>query len=155
LVYLPDEEDECVHLQKILEKTLKQRDIKTQTISIKGTTFAYYEKNNKLKDLFASEREYGIENERLFRHLALRSKDEAVRRILTAYREIGNSGIIFLTNVAFAYPFLSLSSVMDELTNKIAPPTAMVIFYPGVYKNNSLHLLGRRESGYYRSRDII
>jgi hypothetical protein len=45
--------------------------------------------------------------------------------------------------------------MLDGFTNRIVPPMALVIFYPGeVDVDGRLLFLGQRPSGYYRTRDL-
>ena len=154
LIYKPNLEEECTYRRKTLFQVLKDRGIPVRTVSVKGVIFSYYEKENRLEDLFQLENEDGI-SDRLNRHLHKRSKEELVKRLKEAIEKLDSDGVIFLTDVAFAYPFLSISPVLEELTNQIKPPKALVIFYPGEIKNERFFFLGERESGYYRSRDIV
>lgn len=154
LVYNPNLEEECKYRQQTLIQVLEDKGIPVRIVSVKGVLFSYYEKENRLEDLFQLENKDGI-SDKLSRHLHKRSKEELVKRLKKTAEELDPDCVIFLTDVAFAYPFLSISPVLEELTNQIKPPKALVIFYPGEMKNERVFFLGERESGYYRSRDII
>jgi hypothetical protein len=52
--------------------------------------------------------------------------------------------------------WLLLALLLDDCTNRITPPLALVVFYPGeVDVDGRLLFLGVRPSGYYRTRDLI
>jgi hypothetical protein len=96
------------------------------------------------------------EGERLSDHIAQRAHQELTNRLLAAVERLGEDGVIFLTETAFAYPYLSPSSVLEDCTNCIIPPMALVVFYPGeVDVDKRLLFLGQRPSGYYRTRDLV
>ena len=153
LVYQPDEEVPCRRLRDALARTLKREKIRVETVSCRGIIFAHYEQRQQLDQLFELER---TEGERLSVNIAKHARRELTDRLLRAAERLEGDGVIFLTDVAFLYPYLHLSPVLDACTNHIVPPMALVVFYPGkVDTDNRLLLLGQRKSGYYRTRDLI
>lgn len=124
-----------------------------ETVSCRGVIFTYYEKTGRLEQLFELE---STEGERLNQYVARRAREELNERLLSAVERLGDDGVILLTETAFVYPYLSLSSVLEDCTNRITPPMALVVFYPGeVDVDERLLFLGQRPSGYYRTRDLI
>lgn len=153
LVYPVDEETRCQRLMRSLARTLEQRDVPVQIVSCRGVIFGYYEKKGRLEQLFDLE---SSEGERLDEHIAKRARQELNSRLLSAVERLDGDGVVLLTETAFVYPYLSLSSVLEDSTNAIAPPLALVVFYPGeVDVDGRLLFLGQRASGYYRTRDLI
>lgn len=153
LVYQPEQEVECQRLTRSLARTLKQKGITVETVSCRGVIFAYYEETGRLEQLFELE---STEGDRLGQYIAKRAREELVGRILSAVERLGDDGVILLTETAFAYPYLSLSSVLEDCTNRITAPMALVVFYPSeVDVDQRLLFLGQRPSGYYRTRDLI
>lgn len=153
LVYRPEEEVTCQRLQSTLTRTLKRDGVPVHTISCHGMIFAHYERRGRLDQLFDLDqtREEGLDAS-IRRH----AQKELEQALLNAADKLGEDGAIFLKDVAFLYPYLQLSPVLDACTNRIVAPMALVIFYPGeVDVNRQLLFLGKRASGYYRTRDLI
>jgi len=153
LVYQPEEEISCQRLQGILARTLARKGIRIETVSCRGVIFTHYEQRQQLDWLFELEQ---AEGDQLSASIAKHARRELTERLLRATERLQGDGVIFLTDVAFLYPYLNLSTVLDDCTNHIVPPMALVIFYPGeIDADNRLLFLGQRESGYYRTRDLI
>ena len=153
LVYRPEEEPKCHRLWQSLARTLEQKGVPVETVSCRDVIFAYYERTGRLEQLFEME---STEGQRLSDHIAQRAHQELTGRLMAAVERLGEDGVIFLTETALAYPYLSLSSVLEDCTTCIIPPMALVVFYPGeVDVDKRLLFLGQRPSGYYRTRDLI
>ena len=153
LVYRPDEEVECHRRRQLLERTLKREGIAVQTVSCSGAIFAHYERRGRLDQLFELER---TEGDRLSASIAKHARQELVARLLAAAERLNSDGAIFLVDVAFVYPYLHLAPILDDCTNRITPPMALALFYPGeVDVDGRLLFLGQRASGYYRTRDLV
>jgi hypothetical protein len=153
LVYRPEEEIVCRRFQEPLTRTLEREGVAVETVSCRDVIFTHYERQGQLDQLFDLEQTGG---ERLSTHIAKRARQELTQRLEGVAESLGKDGVIFLVDVAFLYPYLQLSPVLDACTNRIAPPMALVIFYPGEVKvDGQLLFLGQRPSGYYRTRDLI
>ena len=153
LVYRPEEEVECRRRRKLLERTLKREGVGVETVSCRGAIFAHYERRGRLDQLFELE---GTEGDRLGTGIARHARQELTDRMLTATERLKGDGVIFLIDTAFTHPYLHLASVLDDCTNRITSPLALVVFYPGdVDVDGRLLFLGVRPSGYYRTRDLI
>mgnify|MGYP001040886690 CR=1 FL=1 len=153
LVYEPEQEIECRRLTSSLARTLDKKGVSVETISCRGVIFTYYEESGRLQQLFELE---STEGERLDEYITKRAREELNKRLLRAVEGLGDDGVILLTETSFVYPYLSLSSVLEDCTNRIMPPMALVVFYPGeIDIDGRLLFLGQRPSGYYRTRDLI
>jgi len=152
LVHGADEEDECHRLRRRLERVLKREGIPAQTVSCRDVIFAPYERRGRLEPLF----EQAQEERLLPRNIAGHARQELTQRLLAAARSLEQDGVIFLVDLAFLYPYVSLAPVLDDCTNRIVPPQALVVFYPGeVDVDGRLLFLGQRPAGYYRTRDLV
>lgn len=153
LVYRPAEEADCVQRRESLRRTLESQGVKVQTVSCRDVIFAHYERRGRLEQLFELEATAGAElNENIARHAG----QELTNRLLQAADALAGDGVIFLTDVAFLYPYLHLGPILDNCTNCIQPPMALAVFYPGeVSLGNRLMFLGVRPTSYYRTRDLI
>jgi len=153
LVYWPEEEIACQRFRDALARTLAREGVTVQTVSCRDVIFTHYEQQGRLDQLFELEQTDG---ERLSAHIARRARQELTERLVGGAESLGEEGVIFLVDVAFLYPYLQLSPVLEACTNRITPPLALVIFYPGeVDVEGRLLFLGQRPSGYYRTRDLI
>lgn len=153
LVYRPEEEVECQRLRERLARTLKRDGVQVETISCREAIFAHYERRGRLDQLFELER---AKDDRLTASIAKHARQELVDQLLAAGGQLKGDGVIFLVGTAFVYPYLHLTPVLDDCTNRITPPMALVVFYPGeVDVDGRLLFLGVRPSGYYRTRDLI
>jgi hypothetical protein len=153
LVYRPDEEVECRRRRELLERTLRREGVAVETASCCGAIFAHYEQRSRLDQLFELER---TEGDRLSVSIARHGRRELTDQLLTAAERLKGDGVVFLVDAAFLYPYLHLAPVLEDCTNCITPPLALVVFYPGeVDVDGQLLFLGVRPSGYYRTRDLI
>lgn len=153
LVYRPEEDVSCQRFREALARTLVREGIAVQTVSCRAVIFAHYERQGRLEPLFELERSG---EKRLNANIARHARQELEAQLMAAAERLGGDGVIFLVEVAFLYPHLELSPVLDACTNRIVTPLALVIFYPGeVDADNRLLLLGQRPSSYYRTRDLI
>jgi hypothetical protein len=152
-VYRPEEEADCVRRRELLRRTLEGRGVKVQTVSCRDVIFAYYERRGRLEQLFELEATAGVE---LAKNIADHASQELTGRLMQAAESLGSDGVVFLTDVAFLYPYLHLGPILDNCTNCIQPPMALAVFYPGeVNLENRLMFLGVRPTSYYRTRDLI
>jgi hypothetical protein len=153
LVYQPDEEVECRRRRELLERTLRREGIAVETASCCEAIFAHYERRGRLDQLFELER---TEGDRLGVSMARHGHRELTDQLLTAAERLKGNGVVFLVDAAFLYPYLHLAPVLEECTNRITSPMALVVFYPAeVDVDGRLLFLGVRPSGYYRTRDLI
>ena len=153
LVYEPEKEIECRRLTSSLARTLKNRGVPVETVSCRGVIFAHYEDMGRLDRLFELE---STEGDRLDEYITRWARKQLNKRLLRAVERLGDDGVILLTETPFVYPYLSLSAVLEDCTNRIMPPMALVVFYPGeIDIDGRLLFLGQRPSGYYRTRDLI
>jgi len=153
LVYKPEQEPECVRRRGTLARTLAQKQVAVQSVSCKGAIYAHYEERGRLEQLYQLEQ---TEPERLRDNIARHARRELQERLERTIERLGQDGVLFMIDTAFVYPYFQLGSVLDAFTNRIIPPQALVVFYPGeVDADQRLLFLGQRPSGYYRTRDLI
>lgn len=153
LVYRPDEEMDCRRRSELLSRTLKREGIAVDTVSCRGAIFAHYERRGRLDQLFELER---TEGDRLSASIAGHACRELTEQLLAAAERLNGDGVIFLVDIAFVYPYLHLTPILDDCVNRITRPMALALFYPGeVDVDGHLLFLGVRPSGYYRTRDLV
>jgi len=158
LVYRPGEEADCLRRREVLRRTLEGQGVKVQTVSCRDVIFAHYERRGRLEQLFQLEATAGPE---LGEYIADHAARELTTRLMQAVESLGSGGgrhdgVVFLTDVAFLYPYLHLGPILDDCTNCIQPPMALAVFYPGeVSLENRLMFLGVRQTSYYRTRDLV
>ncbi len=156
LVYKSSEESEeieCRRWRGTLARTLAQKGVAVETVSCRGAIFAHYEGRGRLEQLFKLEQ---TDSERLRANIAKHARQELGGRLASSIERLKGDGVIFVVDTAFVYPYFQLGPVLDACTNRIAPPMALVVFYPGeVDVNGRLLFLGQRPSGYYRTRDLV
>lgn len=152
LIYRPEDEVTCRRLQRSLARTLERDGVPVSAVSCRGIIFAHYERRSRLEKLFDLDQsgETGL-SVNISRH----ARKELEQLLMDTADRLGRDGVIFLEDVAFLYPYLQLSPVLETCTNHIRAPMALTIFYPGeVDVNGRLLFLGKRPSGYYRTRDV-
>lgn len=153
LVYRPQEEQACGNQREALARVLKGLGVPVETVSCKGALFAPYERQGRLDRLFElAETNPGWLGHNIPRH----ARTEMVSRLLAAATLLGRDGIIFVVDIAFTYPYLSLAGLLHDVTGRVVPPMALVLFYPGELSvDGELLLLGKRSSGVYRTIDLL
>lgn len=153
LVYRPEDEADCTRRRQTLARVLASEGVRVETLSCKRAMFAHYEEAGRMEQLFELEQ---TDPEWLARNIGQHARSVMVGRILQAVDTLEGDGVIFVVDTAFAYPYLSLSGVLHDVTNRITSPRALVLFYPGEQNvDGELLLLGRRPSGTYRTRDLV
>ena len=153
LVYQPAEEADCVRRRDVLRRTLEERGVRVETVSCRDVIFAHYESRGRLEQLFELEATAGPE---MLDSIASHAGQELTHRLMRAAESLGSDGVVFVTDVAFLYPYLHLGPILDDCTNCIRPPMALAVFYPGdVSLESRLMFLGVRPTSYYRTRDLI
>jgi len=153
LVYRPEEEADCVRRRELLRRTVEGQGVKVQTVSCRDVIFGHYERRGRLEQLFQLEATAGPE---LGDTIAGHAAQELTTSLMQAVESLVSDGVVFLTDVAFLYPYLHLGPILDDCTNCIQPPMALAIFYPGeVNLEKRLMFLGVRPTSYYRTRDLI
>lgn len=153
LIYRPQEETECVRRRELLRRTLEGRNVRVGTVSCRDVIFAHYERRGRITQLFELEATAGAS---LNENIAGHAGRELTDRLMQAVETLGRDGVILLTDVAFLYPYVHLGLILDNCTNRIQPPMALAVFYPGeVNLENRLMYLGVRPTSYYRTRDLI
>ena len=108
LVYHPGEETRCQHERELLRRSLEQTGLSVETVSCQGAIFAYYERRGRLDQLFELDR---VKTVGLDTNIASHGRQELLDRLLATASRLGGDGVIFLTETAFAYPYLSLGIV--------------------------------------------
>ena len=153
LVYSPETETDCQRRRETLARALEKKGVAVETVSCRDVIFAHYEGRGRLDQLFELERNG---KEGLPVNIARHARRELEGRLTSAVERLKGDGAILLVDTAFVYPYFQLGPVLDACTNRIVPPTALVVFYPAeVDADGRLRFLGRRPSGYYRTRDLI
>ena len=122
-------------------------------MGLAGTDEPTHLRRGRIEQLFELETSDG---DQLASGIGRHAREELVKRLLAAVTHLSGDGVILLSDLAFAYPYLQLAPVLDDCTNHIRSPLALVILYPGdIDLEGQLLFLGVRPSGYYRTRDLI
>lgn len=153
LVYEPEAETECRRYRDALRRVLARESVAVRTVTCRGVIFTHYEARGRLDRLFEVEQ---TEPDAVADHITRRAGPALEARVMAAVEALGEDGVIFLEDVAHLYPYLQLGPVLEACVNRIRPPMALVVFYPGELDvDGNLLFLGQRPSGYYRARDLI
>lgn len=149
LIYHPSEERECQRLTVVLRERLTKASLTSHEIRCGELLFKYYAEKNqlelRLKTAEANPHTAGDE-------IGKRAEAELLAAILNYARQAPPSGNIIISETAQLYPFAHLSGVLDSCENQVRIP--LVLLYPATIEDEKLLFVGRRETGYYRTRNL-
>ncbi|HKZ86638.1 MAG TPA: BREX protein BrxB domain-containing protein [Anaerolineae bacterium] len=149
LIYRPDEERECRRLTSVLRERLATAGLSSDEIRCSELPFKYYVQKGqlelRLKTAEAAPRQATDEMGRRAEALLL---DE----ILSCASRARPYGNLILSETGLLYPFVRLAGVLEGCENKVNIP--LVILYPAIITDDKMLFMGRRETGYYRTRDL-
>ena len=151
LIYPPDDERECRRLTHDLRKRLTAQGFGADEIHCGELLFQHYRQRG--------ERQYELRL-KTAEGTPQQAKDEIGRRAETALietildhaRRAPPTGNLILSEVGMLYPFAHLEGVLQKCENDVRIP--LVLLYPATIENERILFMGKRETGYYRTRDL-
>jgi len=150
LLYHPDEELETRELTQLLTQKLTKAGYLPAEIRCGEYPFKYYQKKKLLEVRLKSAEQYPSESvEEMGRH----AEEELLAEIIRQAESATDKTILLLTETGLLYPFAQLSGILSGCENKVHVP--LVILYPATVDEGRILFMGRREPGYYRTRDIM
>ena len=149
LIYRPDEERECRRLTEVLRERLKNAGLTSHEIKCGELPFKYYVQKGQLElRLKTAEADPKPASD----EMGKRAEAELLSAIISYADKAGPSGNIIISETAMLYPFAHLSGVLAGCENKVNIP--LVILYPAIITEDRILFVGKRETGYYRTRDL-
>lgn len=137
----------------MLIKRLQTNGIETLKINLYDLCIKLLQKNQFLDKLL--EKEKSLSKTRFFEQLkSLLDIETKIVPNIKQLLDINESNVIFITGVGLVFPYLRLHKILNNLQSVIKN-IPVVIFFPGVYDNNSLNLFGKfNGDNYYRAFNI-
>jgi hypothetical protein len=149
LIYHPDEELEAQELTELLIQKLEKIGIKPVEINCGEYPFRYYQKKDVLElRLSTGEERPAQAADEMGKH----AEEDLLADIVQQAEVANDKTVIILTKTGLLYPFAQLSGVLQGCENKVLVP--LVILYPATNEEKKILFMGKREPGYYRTRDI-
>ena len=150
LIYRPEEERECRRLTVTLRDRLANTGFSADEIHCGEFVFKYYAEHNQTERRLETARDKPLKaGDEIGRHAETALFDE----IVTKAHRAGAPGNIILSETGMLYPFAHLAGILDRCENKVNIP--LVILYPATLSDDRLLFMGKRDPGYYRTRDLI
>jgi hypothetical protein len=150
LLFHPDEELEARELTKLLKKKLEKAGLSPIEIRCGEYPFKYYQEKNLLGLRLKTAEEYPIE---AMNEMGKHAEEDLLAEIVQQAETGNDRTIILLTETSLLYPYAGLSGILLGCENKVHVP--LVVIYPATVENNNVLFMGKREPGYYRTRDIV
>ena len=89
----------------------------------------------------------------LFRAMTTFAKPEIFLQKIE--EQMGDNNVVFLTGIGKVYPFVRSHSILNNL-QPILDKTPVIMFYPGVYTEQSLELFSKfKDDNYYRAFRLV
>ena len=149
LIYTPKEERECRRLTKMLHESLEMAGLETDEIHCGEMVFKYYNDKNKLELRLKT----AEENPAMAKGaIGKRAEQILLQTILEKAKGAPDKRNIILSETGLLYPFTRLGGVLQECENQVLIP--LIVLYPATYEDGKLLFMGKRDTGYYRTRDI-
>jgi hypothetical protein len=149
LLYHPDEELEAREHTTVLKAKLKKAGFSPFEIRCGEYPFKYYQQK-KLIDLRLSTAE--DRPAEAVDEMGKHAQEELLGEIIRQAEIATDKTVILLTETGMLYPFAHLSGVLSGCENKVHVP--LIILYPVTIEEDNILFMGKREPGYYRTRDI-
>ena len=149
LIYLPEEELEAQDLTKLLKQKLEKASLRSVEINCGEYPFRYYRQKDRLElRLSTAEERPSQASDEMGKH----AEEDLLADIVKQAESADDRTVIILTQTGLLYPFAQLSGVLQGCENKVHVP--LVILYPATVEEKKILFMGKREPGYYRTRDI-
>jgi len=150
LLYHPDEELEARELTKLLTKKLAKAGYAPVEIRCGETPFKYYQQKNLLELRLKTAEDHPAQaTDEMGKH----AEENLLAEIIRQAESANDKTIILLTETGLLYPFAQLSGILLGCENKVHVP--LVVLYPATVEEGNVLFMGKREPGYYRTRDIL
>jgi len=149
LIYSPEEERECRRLTKMLHESLEMAGLQTDEINCGEMVFKYHhdKKQLELRLKTAEENPTMAQQE-----IGSRAEQVLLQTILEKAKDAPGNRNIILSETGLLYPFARLGGTLQECENQVRIP--LIVLYPAKYEEGKLLFMGKRDTGYYRTRDI-
>jgi hypothetical protein len=150
LLYHPDEELDARELTVLLTQKLEKAGYAPVEIRCGNYPYHYYEQKNRLElRLKTAEASPQQAIDEMGKH----AEDDLLADIIHQAEIASEKTVILLTETGMLYPFAGLSGILQGCENKVLVP--LVILYPATVDGKTILFMGKREPGYYRTRDIV
>lgn len=149
LLYHPDEELEARELTRLLEQKLKKAGFSSVEIRCGEYPYKYYQERNLLELRMKTAKEHPSE---AANEMGKHAEEDLLKEIIRQAEAADNKTIILLTETGLLYPFAGLSGILLGCENKVLVP--LVVLYPATVEDGNVLFMGKRNPGYYRTRDI-
>lgn len=149
LLYHPDEELDVRELTVLLLQKLEKAGNAPVEIRCGAFPFDFYQQKKQL-DLrlnTANERPAQAVSE-----MGKHAEADLLNEIIRQSEFANEKTVIILSETGLLYPFAHLSGILQGCENKVHVP--LVILYPATVDGKKILFMGKREPGYYRTRDI-
>ena len=150
LLYHPDEELDARELTRLLEQKLEKAGLSPVEIRCGEYPFKYYQQKNLLNLRLKTAEEHPSQ---AAQEMGKHAEDDLLTEIIRQAEVADDRTIILLTETGLLYPFAQLSGVLLGCENKVHVP--LVVLYPATVDEGNVLFMGKREPGYYRTRDIM
>ena len=150
LLYHPDEELDVRELTRLLKQKLEKAGFLPVEIRCGEYPFKYYQQKNRLELRLSTAEEHPAQSaDEMGKH----AEDDLLEEIIRQAEHASEKTVIILSETGLLYPFAQLSGILQGCENKVHVP--LVILYPATVDGKKILFMGKREPGYYRTRDII
>jgi len=149
LIYLPEEELEAQDLTKLLKQKLEKAGLRSVEINCGEYPFRYYRQKDRLElRLSTAEARLSDASNEMGKH----AEEDLLADIVKQAESADERTVILLTQTGLLYSFAELAGVLQDCENRVHVP--LVILYPATVAEKRILFMGKREQGYYRTRDI-
>ena len=150
LLYHPDEELEARELTHLLKQKLEKDGYMPVEIRCGEYPFRYYRQKNRLELRLSTAEQHP---EQAIDEMGKHAEEDLLTEIINQAEAASEKTVILLTETGMLYPFNYLSGILQGCENKVQVP--LVILYPATVNEKKILFMGKREPGYYRTRDIL
>jgi len=150
LLYRPEEELDVRELTVLLKQKLEKAGNVPVEIQCGNYPFDFYQQKKQL-DLRLSTAE--AHPSQAVIEMGKRAEADLLNEIIRQAESASEKTVIILSETGLLYPFAQLSGVLLGCENNVHVP--LVILYPATVDEKKILFMGKREPGYYRTRDIM
>lgn len=150
LLYHPDEELDVRELTRLLKKKLEKAGFSPVEIPCGRYPFQYYQQRDLLELRLKTAEEYASQ---AVDEMGKHAEKDLLADIIQLAEAASDKTILLLTETGLLYPFAQLSGILLGCENKVHVP--LVVLYPATVDEGNVLFMGKREPGYYRTRDIL
>ena len=150
LLFDPTEELEVRELTILLKAKLEKTGYEPVEIRCGDYPFRFYKQRNQLELRLSTAEE---RPEQSTNEMGKHAEADLLDAIIHQSEVANEKTVILLSETGMLYPFAHLSGVLLGCENKVHVP--LVILYPATVDGKKILFMGKREPGYYRTRDIM